>query len=241
MTSGFAALREAIHKRTCVTVREGSDTEGRRFWVQLQSAVPGDESFWCRLVEGKTAELDKLIKSRTEVEVSFANINSHVFFDTVILERKFWGGRVRLRWPFNLHVVERRESSREPIPDDVVVKAMLSDAAGKVRVEARVGDISLTGASFLCENSEPLSVIKKGETIRLEVTYGTHLHRLAAVCRYARPISPNLVRVGTQFDATQALTGKELSRFRTMLEELEGLRIRRTFRTQLTKGCFEAA
>jgi hypothetical protein len=241
MTSGFAVFREAIQIRTCVTVREGNDTDGRRFLMQLQAAAPGEESFWCRLLEGNTSDLDKLIRSGTEVEVSFANFNSHVFFDTVMLTRKWWGSRVQLRWPLNMHIVERRESSREPIPDDVVVKAMLSDAEGKVRVEARLGDISMTGASFLCENSEPLAVIQKGGTIGLEVKYGPHQHRLAAVCRYSRPISPGLVRVGTQFEAEKILTGAALTRFRTMLEELERLRVRRTFRTQLTKGCFEAA
>jgi hypothetical protein len=241
MTSSFAVLREAIVNHTQVTVRHGSDTDGGRFLMRLESTVPGEEQFWCRLVEGNTSDLDKLIQSRTEVEVSFANINSHIFFDTQVIRRKWWGGRVLLVWPLNLQIVERREGSREPIPEDVVVTAMLSDAAGRVRVQARVGDISLTGASFLCETTEPISAIQSGGQIRIDVTYGGHQHRLAAICRYSRPLSSNLVRIGTQFDAEKALAAGPLSRFRTMLEELERMRIRRTFRTQLTKGCFEAA
>ncbi|HSZ57549.1 MAG TPA: PilZ domain-containing protein [Tepidisphaeraceae bacterium] len=241
MTTGFAVLREAIHNRTQVMVCHGPDMNVGRYLIQLDSAVGGEESFWCRLLEGDAAELDKLIQSKAEVEVSFATINSHVFFNSVVLQRKWWGSRVRLQWPFRMQIVERRESSREPIPDDVVVTAMLADAAGRVRVQARLGDISLTGASFLCETSEPLSALQNGQAIRIEVAYGGHQHRVDALCRYARPISPSLVRIGAQFDAERALAAGPLARFRMMLEELERMRIRRTFRTQLTKGTFEAA
>jgi hypothetical protein len=241
MTGSFAVLREAIHAHMQATLRDSIDADANPHLLQLESIVPGEESLWCRLLVGDTSELDKLIRSRAEVEVSFSTINSHVFFNSVVLRRKWWGSLVLLQWPLSFHIVERRESSREPIPGDVVVTAMLSDADGRVRVQSRVGDISLTGASFLCETTEPLSVIQVGRSIRIAVTHGGHQHRLDAVCRYARPISPNVVRIGTQFDAEKALAAGPLARFRLMLEELERLRIRRTFRTQLTKGSFEAA
>jgi c-di-GMP-binding flagellar brake protein YcgR len=159
----------------------------------------------------------------------------------VLQRRKWWGGRVLLQWPHKLQVIERRESSREPIPEDVVVTAMLSDADGRIRILARLRDISLTGASFLCETSEPVSALQTGEAMRIVVTYGAHQHRLTASYRYTNPLSANTVRLGVQFDAEKSLAAGPLGRFRTMLEELEGLRIRRTFRVQLTKGSFEAA
>ena len=241
MTSGFAVLRESVANRTRVTVCHGTDMNTGRYLMQLESIVGGEESFWCRMLEGDWAQLEKLIRSNCEVEVSFATINSHVFFTSAILRRKWWGSRVQMQWPLRMQIIERRESSREPIPDDVVVKAMLSDAASRVRVQARLGDISLTGASFLCETSEPLSAFQNGHTIRIEVAYGGQQHRVDAICRNSRPVSETLVRIGTQFDAEKAMTTGPLARFRMMLEELERLRVRRTFRTQLTKGSFEAA
>jgi len=241
MNGGLEVLDRAIaHGQTAVvSVREGGTT--RRVYVRF-TPIDGEatqDGFWTNVLEDRDHILDDLIRTAATVEVSFNTDQASVFFDSVpIRRRRQWFGRqVLMRHPDQLTLVERRKDSREPIPDDIEVPAILvrggEGGESYCEIGARVWDLSATGASFLCRADQPLPKLETGEPLAISLIYHGAEHRLNACHRYTQRLSSSSVRLGVQFNAQDSVDPSALARFRQLLEDLESLRIRRTFRGAL--------
>ena len=242
MSVGLEVLNRAIEAESSaiVSVREGGATHQ----VSIRLLTEEDraaEGFWAQIVKGDAKLIEGLLQSHATVEVTFNTENASVFFDSVPLKqrRQWFSRRILLRRPEQLTIVERRKDSREPVPRDIEVPAVLARDGGSVEtyceISARVWDVSPTGASFICRADQPIPKLEVGESLSIILLYNGTEHRLTACHRYTQRLSSSSVRLGVQFNAEEAFDPAALARFREMLEELQGLRIRRSFRKMLRK------
>ena len=119
------------------------------------------------------------------------------------------------------------------IPDDLALVAVLCGPSGGASLRAQLWDISLTGAAFLCPLHPDLPEPGVGEAFAVLLTFQEFEFRFNARCRHVQRLSSTSLRAGMEFHAEKELDPPSLSRFNQMLEELEALRIRRTFRSAL--------
>jgi hypothetical protein len=235
--SSYALLTEAITNRGEVLLSTSIDRPGQ-FVARLEGEVDvPDHAFRALITEGNPQLLDPLIAGGRPLEVSFNTAAARVFFDCVPLkrERKWFKQRILLKWPEQMTVVERRGGSREAVPSDLPLVAILSGPSGGANLRARVFDISPTGAALLCPIHPDLPEPLLGETYAVLVTYQDIEFRFNALCRHVQHLSSNSLKAGIEFEARKDLDPPSLARFQRMLEDMEALRIRRTFRSALTK------
>lgn len=235
--SGFALLSEAIANRDQVFLSTGIDRSG-----QLVARLDGgvnevDHTFAATITEGDAQLLDPMVVDGRPLEVSFTTPSARVFFDSIPLkrERKWFRHRLLLRWPEQLTVVERRSGGREPVGDDMPLVGMLSARLSGANLRGRLFDLSHTGAAFLCPIHPDLPKPIVGEGYAVILTHPEQEYRFNATCRHVQHLSSSSLKVGMEFRADKDLDPPSLARFKRMLEDMEASRIRRTFRSTLTK------
>lgn len=237
MMTGYGSLNEAMWGRKPAVVRYGAEP-GDRLVVRFdgESKEAGD-SFRVVIVEGDPTALDRCIAEGRPVELTFNTPAACIYCDCVPLRRgrKWFTQWASLAYPQNLNAVERRTGSREAVPDDVPIVAVLKSASGGPALRTRPWDLDLTGAGFLCPVHPQFPQPKTGQRYAVRLSYQGIDYDFEGVCRHAQRLSTNSVRVGIQFDARSDFPPATLARFQQLLADLQALRIRRTFRTQLKK------
>jgi len=237
MIEGYGSLNEAVWGRKQGVVRFGAEPADRlvvRFDGESKQA---GESFRIVIVGGDPTALDRFIAGQSPVELTFNTPAACIYCDCVPLRRgrKWFTQWAELGYPQKLNAVERRSGSREAVPDDVPVTALLGGASGGAPVRVRLWDIDQAGAGFICGLHPKLPKPRAGERFSVRLEYQGLEYRFQGVCRHVRELSTNSVRVGIQFDARAKSDPAEAKRFEQLLEDLQSLRIRRTFRNQLRK------
>ena len=202
--------------------------------------APEPEGFYAELHGGAGSLIDDLINKSVPIEVCFRTDEARVFFDTVILKKKkhFWlNKQVLLKYPANVQSVEQRKSDREYIPDHIRILARLAcyapGATSMSEFDCRAMDLSPGGASLICPVDRTLATLEPGQPLRVGISFdGRPMIVLAAQHRYSQPLSSNSLRVGLQFNRPE-IPPATAATFQKLLEELETLRLTRSYRAGL--------
>lgn len=243
MSVGLELLDKAIDtgQTGVISVRDGGHTHEVHVRFTGESIQNGESGFWGHVTRGDAEVLDWLVRAQATVEVAFNTEQASVFFDSALLRqrRQWFKKRVLLKRPERLTIIERRKDNREPVPADVEVMARIvrltAEDGTPCELAARVWDVSPTGASFLCRSDQPLPKLEVGEPLSITLLFNSTEHRVNACHRYAQRLSSSSVRLGVQFNSEDKVDPAASARFRQLLEELQSLRIRRSFRNVLRK------
>jgi c-di-GMP-binding flagellar brake protein YcgR len=240
MSDNQDVLTQAIERRQegVITVRDGGVTHQITLRFAQEARQADQDGFWSDVLRGDSQWLEWLINAKATVEVSFNSPWSSVFFDSAVLAQ-----RVRRRVPQaflskpqRLSIVQRRQDNREPVPQDIEMVAQLTrinhQEGPPCELVARVFDVSATGASFVCRADQPLPRLEIGEPLSILLVFNEVGHQVLASHRYTQRLSGTSVRIGVEFDKHEAASAQK---FQQYLADLEELRVRRTFRSALTK------
>lgn len=241
MSTGLDVLYRAIQDRQpgVISVRDGGVTHQIEVRFDAETREDGVDAFWARMTDGSARLVDLLVRSQSTVEVAFNTASATVFFDSSLLKRKrqWFKHQLLLKRPEQLSIVERRKGNRELVPHDVEVTGRITptqQTQGTVcDIAARVWDVSPTGASFLCRTDQPLPKMEAGEALTITLMYRGSEHRMTACHRYTQRLSSSSVKLGVEFDAAAAADPAVTARYQQLLEEIQSLNIRRSFRHTL--------
>lgn len=241
MSTGLDVLNRAIQDRQpgVISVRDGGVTRQIEVRFAHETNEDGVDGFWAQMTDGSARLVDLLVRSQSTVEVAFNTASATVFFDSALLKRKrqWFKQQLLLRRPDQVSIVERRKGNRELVPHDVEVTGRITptqQTQGTVcDIAARVWDVSPTGASFLCRADQPLPKMEVGEPLAITLVFNGAEHRMTACHRYTQRLSSSSVKLGVQFDAEAGADPAVAARYQQLLEEVQSLNIRRSFRHTL--------
>ena len=241
MSTGLDVLNRAIvdHQPGVISVRDKGVTHQIQVCFIEESTEANLDGVWARMTGGSPKLLNWLLQSQSTIEVAFNTETATVFFDSSLLKQKRqWFTRcLLLKRPEQLSIVERRKGNRELIPRDVEVHGRITpvqQTEGTVcEIAARVWDVSPTGAAFLCRADQPLPKMAVGEPLSITLTYNGSEHKMTACHRYTQRLSSSTVKLGVQSSTDGAADPEAAARYQQMLEEIQSLNIRRSFRHTL--------
>lgn len=241
MSTSLEVLSKAIqnHQPGVISVRDGGVTNQIEVCFGEEAHEEGMDGFWALMTSGSAKLVDLLVQSQSTIEVAFNTDSATVFFDSALLKKKrqWFKQQLLLKRPEQVSIVERRKGNRELVPHDVEVTGRISptkQTEGTVcDIAARVWDVSPTGASFLCRADQPLPKMEVGEPLAITLIFNGGEHRLTACHRYTQRLSSSSVKLGVQYDAEAVADPSIAARYQQLLEEIQSLNIRRSFRNTL--------
>src|SRR6266702_698502 len=205
-------LAAALEQHSPAIISAGEGKDRRDVLIQFTSlrTDASNVGFWARVHHGDAKLIDKLIKSGTDVEVSFSTSSAKINFRTTLLRKRrrhLIHKVLLLKWPEKISVVEQRHKPRVWVPDRYRLAAKIEtlSADGQVLRSApvRVWDLGVEGASVVCPNQFSLSLGNEA-TIRLTMQApdsGKSFCYLASQ-RHLTRLSDQKLRLGLQFAPT---------------------------------------
>lgn len=243
MSTGLDVLTKAVvaQQPAIVSIREGGVTHQVHIRFGQETREDDADAIWAQFISGDPKLLPQLAQARATVEVAFNTESATVFFDSEVLRnRRQWFTRsLLLKRPEQLSIVERRKGNRELIPQDVEVHGRITPArqtdGTACDIAARVWDVSPTGAAFLCRADQPMPKMEVGEPLAIILSLNGQEHRMNACHRYTQRLSSSTVKLGVQFNGDEAADPQTMACYQQLLEEMQSLNIRRSFRHTLRK------
>jgi c-di-GMP-binding flagellar brake protein YcgR len=235
----FDVLAKAIDGRLEAAIAARLDEKACQLQVQLQGEEAG-EGFYAKVLSGSSDLIDRLISAQSIVEVSFSANDAKVFLDSVILRKKrnYWLNKaILLRMPENVSVVDQRNKAREWVPEHIPVttRAFKVEADRKIEVPARLWDISLGGASFICPADRNIALLECDDPMLIAIRVEEAELHVPAIHRYTQPLSSSSARIGVEFKLDGPGSEQDVADLKHLIESLEQLRIQRVFRTALKR------
>jgi hypothetical protein len=237
MISGYTWLNEAVWGKKDAKLRIGPG-ESDLLSIRFDGEADEDgQAFRVVFTSGDPLTLDPLIVGTIPAEIAFNTPSARIFFDALPIRRgrKWFKHWATLRWPDKLNVVERRGESRQHVPDDIDIVAVLSLPEGGPTLRARLWDVDVTGAACICPAHAELPTPVVGDPVGILLNHAGLEYRLRGFCRNVQRLSSNSLRVGLQFLSESEVDAETLVRFKQLLEDLRTTTIRRSFRKDLRK------
>ena len=213
MSAGNAdVLSKALeaHSPAILSAGEGKDRRDLLVTFTTARTDASAEGFWTRVHVGDGKLIDQLIKSGSEVGLSFSNSSAKINCKTRLIRQRrqhFIHKLLLLKWPERISVVEQRHKPRVWVPDRFRLAAKIETlgADGQVLSAApvRVWDLGLEGASVICPHHFSLK-LGSDATIRLTLQPpdSPKQHSYLASQRHLTRLSDQKLRLGLQFNPT---------------------------------------
>jgi hypothetical protein len=225
-----------------LTALAGVEWESKplQFPVKLlgECVEPGAEGFYGQIDGSGKYLVDRMIKGHLPVEMTFRIDQSAAFFNTFAVRKKkrYWLNRtVIFRMPTRVKVVQQREETREPIPEDYPLTAKVLPGIQGAELVAKIGDLSKGGMSVVLPADKVEKLMAEETPVRVEFDFHGQSICVDAELRNARPLSAQDVRVGLQFTAEGQSSPTGDPEYLRRLADLENLRITRHLREQLKR------
>lgn len=205
------------------------------------SEAPDPEGLWVHLPDVEEQTIARFGSSLPAVSVSFAvDQVRYAFYSTVLSRnRRFWINdavmvdALLVAAPAEVRQIEERRKPRPPVSDGSGISAQLirlnkgppgaPAAAQLLPINARLQDLSLVGAGFVCAPDRALLAAQRGERLACVIDFrGTKIVLVASLARVVS-ISNRAMRVGVDFAAHEnekAMTGK-LAELANVVQELQ--------------------
>jgi hypothetical protein len=201
----------------------------------------GTDGFWAHVGETPRDLLEEIAKQLPECEANFVVRRVRYQFATAVLKRDkhFWLNdqmmldAILLRAPEQLSQVQERRSARHPVSDGSGVSADLFRytprwQGGELKqhptpVKAKLRDLSLHGAGFICAFDRQLAELKPGDRIGCVVNFNGTKTPLLGTLRQVRTVSSRAIHLGVSFNPPANAADREagIQSIAPIVQELE--------------------
>lgn len=213
------------------------------------SEAPGPRGLWVHLPEADEGTIARFGTALPAVDVSFAVDQTRYEFNSKVLSRnrRFWiddtvmVDALLVAAPAEVRRIEERRKPRLPVSEGSGVSAQLirlsksssvaTDAPELLPVDAKLQDLSLAGAGFMCAPNRALLAAQRGERLACVIHFrGSKIVLVASLAR-VMSVSSRAMRIGIDFAAHEgeaAMAGKlaELAKVVQELQRQDSLRRR---------------
>jgi len=240
MPDSLDLLREAISKRAAAVVSLPTGNAFRHF--KSRFLADGEEAVLMQSIPAEPALLEKVVADSAHVGIAFRSGPNKVIFTSLLVPRAAAAppDALPVKYPREVHVIQRRSSYRVTVADDSQVEvrvwripdhAILRDRpSAAFEIGAKLMDLSVGGLGLNLETSgEP--VLAVDQRLRVLLHFGDDEALLDARVRHAHDLPDKTQRVGAQFkklenDLEGRQTQSKLSAIVAHLQRQEILRAR---------------
>ncbi len=240
MPDSLDLLREAISKRCAAVISLPAGDSFRHY--KSRFLADGQESFLMQSIPAEPSLLEKILADSANVGIAFRSGANKVIFTSLLLPRAAAvpSDALPVKYPREVHVIQRRSSYRVTVADDSQVEArvwripdhaILRDRpSAAFEIGAKLTDLSVGGLGLNLETTgEP--VLGIDQRLRVLLHFGDDEALLDARVRHAHDLPDKSQRVGAQFkklenDLEGRQTQSKLSAIVAHLQRQEILRAR---------------
>ncbi|HEV2296532.1 MAG TPA: hypothetical protein VGR35_22000 [Tepidisphaeraceae bacterium] len=235
-------LKRAVHEKSGLRLTALGGTQSTHAARALEwSEAPSPEGLWVHLPDADENTIARFGTALPAVSVTFAFEGTRYQFDSNVLSRnrRFWINdtvmvdALLVAAPPQVRRIEERRKPRLPVSETSGISAQLirlcksasaiPDRSALVPVEAKLQDLSLVGAGFVCAPDRTLLAAQRGERLACVIDFrGRKIVLVASLARVVS-VSSRAMRVGVDFAAHEnekAMAGK-LAELANVVQELE--------------------
>jgi hypothetical protein len=237
-------LKQAVREKTGLRVAfvDGMPASHAARALQISDTAAA-EGLWVNLPDADEATIGRFARTQPKLGFTLAVGKLRYGFDAKVVSRnpRYWFNdtvmmdALLVELPDDVRELQERRQPRLPVSEGSGVTAQLfrldksavasgsPSAANLIPVDAKLQDLSLTGAGFLCAPDRALLSARRGERLACIVEFrGAKILLVASLARVTN-ISNRAVRLGVDFDAhknERAMAGK-LEQLVEVVQELE--------------------